>query len=103
MEEKRIVRTRRVGTVTFGLILVLLGVLFLLHVIFPALNYELIFRLWPVMFIVLGIEVLASSRKPEEQMSYDGVAIFMLFLLIGFAMCMAGADWIFTHCAEYGF
>ena len=75
MEEKRTIRTHRVGTVTFGLILVVMGALFLLRMIFPALDYELIFRLWPLIFISLGIEVLASSRRAEEKLVYDGAAI----------------------------
>ena len=45
MEEKRTIRTHRVGTVTFGLVLIVMGGLFLLKMIFPVLDYELIFRL----------------------------------------------------------
>ena len=100
MEEKRTIRTHRVGTVTFGLILVVMGALFLLRMIFPALDYELIFRLWPLIFISLGIVVLASSRRAEEKLVYDGAAIFLLILLVLFAMGMAGMDLAFTHAEE---
>ena len=100
MEEKRTIRTHRVGTVTFGLVLIVMGGLFLLKMIFPVLDYELIFRLWPLIFISLGIEVLVSSRKVEERMVYDGAAIFLLILLVIFAMCMAGMDWVFTHAGQ---
>ena len=99
MEERRTIRTHRVGTVTFGLILVVMGALFLLRMIFPALDYELIFRLWPLIFISLGIEVLAS-RRAEEKLVYDGAAIFLLILLVLFAMGMAGMDLAFTHAEE---
>ena len=88
------------GSVTFGLVLVVMGVLCLLRLIFPLLDYELIFRLWPVVFICLGVEVLISSRRPERRVVYDGAAIFLLILLILFAMSMAGMDWIFTHYPE---
>lgn len=101
MEEKTTKRTHRVGTITFGIILVLWGALFLLRMIFPVLNCELIFRLWPLVFISLGIEVLAGSRKPEQKLTYDVAAIFLLVLLMVFAMCMAGMDWIFTHYDGY--
>ena len=100
MQEKQIIHIHRVGTVTFGLVLVILGVLCLLRLIFPLLDYELIFRLWPVVFICLGVEVLISSRRPERRVVYDGAAIFLLILLILFAMSMAGMDWIFTHYPE---
>ena len=92
MEEKRTTRTHRVGTVTFGLVLVVMGVLFLLEMIFPVLDYELIFRLWPLIFISLGIEVLLSSRR--------AAAIFLLILLVLFAMGMAGMDLAFTHAEQ---
>jgi len=78
-----------------------MGTLFLLHMIFPVLDYGIIFRLWPLVFISLGIEVLVSSRRPEEKVIYDGAAIFLLVLLVVFAMGMAGMDWIFTHY-DYG-
>lgn len=101
MEAKNVKRTHRVGTVTFGLILVILGTLLLLHLIFPVLDYELIFRLWPIIFIILGIEVLISSWKPEAQLQYDGAAVFLMIVLVVFAMCMAGLDWVFMHYPQY--
>ncbi len=100
MQEKQTIRIHRVGTVTFGIVLVVLGVLCLLRLIFPVLNYELIFRLWPMVFICLGIEVLVGSRRPKDRMIYDGAAIFLLILLVLFAMSMAGMDWIFAHYQE---
>lgn len=100
MQEKQIIHIHRVGSVTFGLVLVVMGVLCLLRLIFPLLDYELIFHLWPVVFICLGVEVLMSSRRPERRVVYDGAAIFLLILLILFAMSMAGMDWIFTHYPE---
>ena len=85
MQEKQIIHIHRVGSVTFGLVLVVMGVLCLLRLIFPLLDYELIFRLWPVVFICLGVEVLISSRRPERRVVYDGAAIFLLILLILFS------------------
>lgn len=97
MTEKKTMRTRRVGTVTFGLVLVVMGALFLLRLFFPALDYLLIFRLWPLVFISLGVEVLISSYRAEERLIYDGAAVFLLILLVFFAMGMAGMDFVFTH------
>ena len=45
--------------------------------------------------------MLVCSRRPEERVVYDGAAIFLLVLLILFAMSMAGVDWIFEHYQEY--
>ena len=54
---------RRVGSVTFGLTLICYGVLFLAHLFFPVIKYKYIFRLWPVVFILLGGEILVENHK----------------------------------------
>ncbi len=42
-----------------------------------------------------------SSRRPQQKLVYDGAAIFLMILLMVFAMCMAGMDWIFAHYEGY--
>ena len=61
MEENR--RVHRVGTVTGGIVMIIYGVLFLLHTIFPIIKYRFIFRLWPIILIILGLEILAGNAK----------------------------------------
>lgn len=88
----------RVGTVTFGVILILFGGLFLAHLFFPVLEYRFIFQLWPVVLIGMGTEVLAYTAVGQKKFTYDWAAVVMLLLLLIFSMCMAGADW----AMEYG-
>lgn len=93
-------RTRRVGSVTFGLTLILFGVLFLINIMLPTLHYEMIFRLWPVVFIFLGIEILVENHRTNAEKCrfvYDFPAIIMLVLLLLFAMMMAAVDYAFTY------
>lgn len=93
-------RTRRVGSVTFGLTLILFGVLFLVNMILPTLHYEVIFRLWPVIFIFLGIEILVENHRSNTEKCkfvYDFPAIVMLALMLLFAMLMAAVDYAFTY------
>lgn len=93
-------RIRRVGSVTFGLTLILFGVLFLVNMILPTLHYEMIFRLWPVVFIVLGVEILVENHRSNTQKCrfiYDFPAIIMLALMLLFAMMMAAVDYAFTY------
>ena len=81
-------RTRRVGSVTFGLTLVLFGVLFLLHIVVPWLHYEFIFQFWPVVFVLLGIEILVENHRSGAEncrFIYDFPAILMLVILLLFA------------------
>ncbi len=93
-------RTRRVGSVTFGLTLILFGVLFLVNMILPTLHYEVIFRLWPVVFIFLGIEILVENHRSNMEKCrfvYDFPAIVMLALMLLFAMLMAAVDYSITY------
>ncbi len=93
-------RTRRVGSVTFGLTLILFGVLFLIHIALPTLHYELIFRLWPVVFIILGAEILLESHRSNAEKCrfiYDFPAIIMLAMMLLFAMVMAAVDYTITY------
>ncbi len=98
-------RTRRVGSVTFGLTLVLFGVLFLLHIVVPWLHYEFIFQFWPVVFVLLGIEILVENHRSGAEdcrFIYDFPAILMLVILLLFAMIMAAAEFSMRYqCWKY--
>ena len=91
-------RERRVGTFTLGIVLLVFGVLFLLRIFFNTMQYYYIFMLWPVIFILLGGEVLYYAlHQKQVQYKYDFAAILIIMMLVVFALCMAGADWIYQH------
>lgn len=91
-------RTRRVGTFSLGVVLVVYGVLFLLHLFFPALPYTLIMHLWPCILIILGIEILvATTVRKNERFTYDFAAICIICILSLFAVMMAGLDYAITN------
>ena len=73
-ENVKEVRTHRVGSITLGSALVLFGILFLVHLFVPVLTYEIIFHIWPCIFILLGIEILLANRKKNVEFVYDGKA-----------------------------
>lgn len=102
MEEKKEVRVRRIGTITFGSMLVIFGLLFLVHMFVPQLTYVWIFRLWPVIFIALGTEILVAGFGKEEKRVYDGMAMFLLAFLTVFAMGMAVVDTGIQYWQQYG-
>lgn len=86
-------RTHKVGTLTLGLMLIFFGVLFLVHLFTGVLSYNLIFNLWPVVFLSLGAEVLLSMLpKTQSKFSFDVASIVLLLVLMLFAMAMAGVD-----------
>ena len=65
---------RRVGTLTAGIILVVFGVMFLLRLITDNINISLIASLWPIILVLLGIEIIiAYIINKEEKMKYDFV------------------------------
>lgn len=92
---------RRMGTFTMGVCLLIFGVLFLLHIFLSTMDYLMIFHLWPVIFILLGGEILYYSVRGKDcNMKYDYAAIILLLLLAFFAMGMAGFDLLLEHAPE---
>jgi hypothetical protein len=77
--------------------MIISGILYLLHLFIPELTYDWIFRCWPSIFILLGIEILIANRKDHVSFVYDKGAIALLTLLTLFAMGMAGTDFILRY------
>ncbi len=90
-------KIHRIGTITFGVTLVTAGLLFLAHTFWPELDYIMIFRFWPCIFIMLGVEILLGSRKDDAEFKYDVPAIFLMLILIFFAMGMGLAELFLEH------
>jgi len=84
-------RSHRVGSVTAGLCMVGFGVMFLLHLFFDLVDYRTMFSLWPVMLILLGLELLLSNFSAKK-IVYDKAAVFLLIMVTFFAIGMAIAD-----------
>ena len=97
----RMAKTHRVGSITLGLALVLFGGLFLVHMFFPALDYRMIFHLWPCIFILLGVEVLVGNRRAEDRFVYDKAAIVLIVILALFAMIMGAVDFSMERFDHY--
>ena len=75
-------KTHRVGTFTLGGLLISFGILFLLRIFIATMTYGLILRLWPLIFIFLGLEILiANHQQKGEALVYDKAAFALIFLL----------------------
>lgn len=98
------VRSRRIGTLTMGLSLICAGVLFAVHLFIPGiLTYYYIFRLWPLILIMLGAEVLiANVRNRDEKIIYDGWAIFIMVLTMALAGTLAGCQILIEYGTAQG-
>lgn len=105
MEEKvksKDFRVHRVGSVTAGAMMISFGVMFLLHSVFHLITYELIFSLWPVIIIGLGIELLLSNLLARK-IVYDKAAVFLMIMMAFFAIAMAITDVCLQASATYLF
>ncbi|MBC8061025.1 MAG: hypothetical protein H7Y18_10185 [Clostridiaceae bacterium] len=94
-------RGRRVGTFTAGIVLIMFGVIFLLRLIIPVINFSIILSIWPIILVLLGIEIIvAYIINKEEQMKYDAGAIVLMIILSFFAIVMAGMEFVIAHLSE---
>jgi len=74
---------RRVGTITLGLALIAVGIVALMFMFFPNLDYITIAKLTPIIFVFLGFEILASFFLSKGQrIKYDFLSGFICFMLI---------------------
>lgn len=100
MEKENSVRIHRVGTLTTGFSMIVFGILFLLHPAVHAISYEVIFSMWPIILIGLGIELLLSNLG-AKQIVYDKAAMLLLVFMTFFAMAMAVADVCMQSAQQY--
>jgi hypothetical protein len=95
-------RERRVGTFTLGIGLLLFGILFIIRTFSPIISYGIILKLWPVILIILGCEILANYYKTkEDNLRYDKASIFLILLLSFFSMGMGFMQFVFEHAGTY--
>ena len=113
---KQTIKVHRVGSVTFGIVLVITGVIFLLQQFFPKWDYVIIFRFWPIVLIGLGIEVLLGSRQKNVEVLdeegktiehsktvYDVPAMILTMVLVFFSIFMAVMNWALLYSQDIYF
>jgi hypothetical protein len=93
MTERRYHRRKKGGSLVFPLIMIVLGVLFLLDNIgvTRGIDWNTIWKLWPVILIALGVEILLGRR-----VSF-GAALVMVVIVV-----VAGAAVWWSVVAEGG-
>lgn len=92
-------KTRRVGTVAFALVLIAAGILMIAYQFVPGFDLMTILKLSPALLVVLGIELLIYSAKPDVKVKYD----WMAMLGTAFILCVVGTAAILpTFWNQYG-
>ena len=97
--ESRPARERRVGTFTFGAVLVICGALMLVSMFFPHLDLTLALKLSPLILVCLGVEVLLASRSGGK-IRYDWVGMVLCFVLVTAALVFFGIAWCLVYRPE---
>lgn len=94
-------RQRRIGTITLGVSLVLFGILFMIRIFGGVLNYTLIFHLWPLILVALGMEILYySCLAPEKAGAYDFAAIIILIMIVFLQCAWLALTWYLRICQK---
>ena len=93
------VRVHKVGTLTLGITLVFFGAMFLLRHFFTGISYSFILHLWPIVLVILGVEVLLGTKK--ESFEFSKGAVFLAMILCFWAMGMGVCEYIFEATIHY--
>ncbi|WFA08744.1 hypothetical protein [Tissierella sp. Yu-01] len=78
-------KTYRVGTITMAIILIALGTIIFISQISGVLAIDMIMKLWPLMLILLGLEILYfryKSKDDEVVIKYDVFSIFLVMFIL---------------------
>jgi membrane-bound ClpP family serine protease len=96
-------RKWRVGTISMGILLILVGILLLFGELRDIPTIKLIFTWWPVILITLGVEVLAHvyfSGEENPKVKYDGFSIFIIILIIIITLSAYGMRFAIQNIPE---
>ena len=90
---------RRVGTFTFGMVLVVSGLAMLVSMFFPQLEFTWLLQLSPLALISLGVETLLAARG-SERVKYDWVGMVLCCLIVVTALGLFAAAWTMLNYPE---
>ena len=90
---------RRIGTFTFGVVLVVTGAAMLVSMFFPQLEFTWLLQLSPLALISLGVETLLAARG-GGRVKYDWVGMLLCFLIVCTALVLFAAAWWLVHCPD---
>lgn len=94
-------QSRRVGTITLGILSISIGIAFFLVTFFNLPIETEILKFWPLVFISLGIEILVLNNialKQKMYIQYD----FISFILIAIIIFLSFSTYAFSQCISRG-
>lgn len=79
MEEKN---ERRVGTYTFGVMLIIIGISVLIMTFTKIDFFRYLLMVWPIVLIGLGIEILYLNSKSNIRVKIDFISIILMGIVL---------------------
>ena len=95
-------KQRRVGTFTLGVVLVVSGILMLVSMFWPHLDWAWVLKCSPLILIGLGVETLLAA-KGGGKVKYDWVGMVLCCILVCAALCLYAMAWWLVYGPEYSF
>ncbi len=77
-------KEKRVGTYTFGVVLILIGIAVLIMTFTKIDIVKYIFMFWPVVLIGLGIEIIYLNSKSDVKVKVDFFSIILMCIVLFF-------------------
>lgn len=81
-------QSRRVGTLTLGIFLIILGILYLLISVFNIPLEKKLLDFWPLILVSLGAEVLVLNNKALKNdlpLRYDFISFILIVIMLVFS------------------
>lgn len=77
-------KERRVGTYTFGVMLIIIGISVIVTTFTKFDFFKYILMVWPVVLIGLGIEILYLNGKSNIRIKIDFISILLMGIVLFF-------------------
>ena len=97
--ERSDVPCRRVGTFTFGVVLVAAGLAMLASMFAPQVDMTWALKLSPLALVSLGVEVLLAARG-GGRVKYDWVGMLLCCLIVITALGLFAVAWTVLYAPE---
>lgn len=95
-------KTRRIGTMTMGFALIIVGITIIIGMFNPSLDMTLVAKLSPLILIALGLEIIVSTFIFKgEKLKYDFWSGFVCFILIMTSIGLAIVPKLYNDYIRY--
>ncbi|HHT47522.1 MAG TPA: hypothetical protein GX004_09625 [Firmicutes bacterium] len=84
-------RKWRVGTLSLGILMIVLGVVMLTAQFKQVTILDTLLTWWPLILVLIGVEILVqvyTAREEQSKIKYDALSILIIFIMVFFSIGM---------------